>query len=153
MDKKDIKTKIEEDDSEDFGLNTHYYKEEDSTDNIKDYDEDIPFPEHWKRVNVDTLKQYFSDWLDDNIEHEYMVDPEFYLKDDVNEKRFYLRVVEQGFTNEDLDEEGYRCVFVPFETKRVEMTDVEFQFLEGKERGELLVRQIWVITCLGNRTT
>ena len=94
-----------------------------STDNIDDCDEDIPFPENWKRYDLDTIKQYFNDWLDDNIQHEYMEDPEFYLKDDVNEKRFYMRVVERGFTNEDSDDEGYRCVFVPFETKRVEMLD------------------------------
>ena len=94
-----------------------------STDNIEDFPEDIPFSDGWERIQVDEMKEKFSDWLDDNIEHEYMEDPEFYLKDDVNEKRFYMRVVEQGYTNEDSDDEGYRCVFVPFETKRVEMLD------------------------------
>ena len=91
-----------------------------STDNIEDFDEDIPFPENWKRYDLDTIKQHFSDWLDDNIQHEYLEDPEYYLKDDVNEKRFYMRVVEQGNTDEDPDDDGYRCIFVPFETKRVE---------------------------------
>ena len=94
-----------------------------STDNIDDLDEDIPFPENWTRYDLDTIKQHFSDWLDDNIQHEYMEDPEFYLKDDVNEKRFYMRVVEQGVTDEDPDDVGYRCVFLPFYTKRVEMLD------------------------------
>ena len=95
--------------------------------NIKSKDletpkEDIPFPENWKRYDLDTIKQHFCDWLDDNIQHEYMEDPEFYHNDDVNEKRFYMRVVEQGVTDEDPDpeDEGYRCVFVPFDTKRVE---------------------------------
>ena len=95
--------------------------------NIKSKDlehqnEDIPFPENWKRVNVDELKQYFSNWLDDNLEHEYTKDPEFYLSNSVNEKRFYFRVVDEGYTDEppDPEDEGYRCVFVPFDTKRVE---------------------------------
>lgn len=95
--------------------------------NIKSKDlepqkENIPFPENWKRVNVDEMKQNFIDWLDDNIEHEYTKDPEFYLSNSVNEKRFYFRVVEEGYTDElpDPDDEGYRCVIVPFDTKRVE---------------------------------
>ena len=91
-----------------------------STDNIEDFDEDIPFPENWKRYDLDTIKQHISDWLDYNIEHEYMEDPEFYLKNDVNEKRFYMRVIENGGSDEDPDDEGYHCIFVPFETKRVE---------------------------------
>ena len=121
MNEKDIESKPEEEDSDEFGINIHYHKE--STHNIEDFDEDIPFPENWKRYDLDTIKQMFNDWLDDNIQHEYMEDPELYLTDDVNEKRFYMRVVEQGYTNEDSDDEGYRCVFVPFETKRVEMLD------------------------------
>ena len=90
-----------------------------------DCDEDIPFPENWKRVDVDEMKQNFMDWLDDNIEHEYTKDPEFYLSNSVNEKRFYFRVVEEGYTDElpDPDDEGYRCVVVPFDTKRVEDID------------------------------
>ena len=91
-----------------------------STNNIEDFDEDIPFPENWKRYDLDTIKQHISDWLDYNIEHEYMEDPEFYLKNDVNEKRFYMRVIEKGGSDEDPDDDGYRCIFVPFETKRVE---------------------------------
>ena len=65
-----------------------------------DCDEDIPFPENWKRVDVDEMKQNFIDWLDDNIEHEYTKDPEFYLSNSVNEKRFYFRVVDEGYTDE-----------------------------------------------------
>ena len=51
---------------------------------------------------------------------EYLEDPEYYLTDDVNEKRFYMRVIERGSSDEEPDDEGYRCIFVPFETKRVE---------------------------------
>ena len=67
-----------------------------STDNIEDFDEDIPFPENWKRYDLDTLKQHISDWFDWNIQHEYTKDPEFYLSNSVNEKRFYFRVIESG---------------------------------------------------------
>ena len=91
-----------------------------STDNIEEFDEDIPFPENWTRYDLDTIKQHISDWLDYNIEHEYLEDPEFYLSDNVNEKRFYMRVIERGSSDEEPDDEGYRCIFVPFETKRVE---------------------------------
>ena len=94
-----------------------------STDNIEYFDEDIPFPENWTRYDLDTLKQHISDWFDWNIQHEYTKDPELYLSNSVNEKRFYFRVIESGGCDDeppDPDDEGYRCVFVPFETKRVE---------------------------------
>ena len=90
----------------------------------EDLEEDIPFQEDWKRVDVDELKQLFMYWLDDNIEHEYMKDPEFYLSNSVNEKRFYMRIIEKGVTDEVPEDKGYRCVFVPFDTKRVEETDL-----------------------------
>ena len=93
------------------------------TDNIEDYDENIPARENWKRYNVDSIKRMFSDWIDHNIEHEYQSYPNFFIKD--NEKRFYMRVVEQGYTDEDLEDEGYYCIVKRFETKRVEMTDVK----------------------------
>lgn len=94
----------------------------DKVESTDDIDEDIPFPENWTRYDLDTIKEHFSDWLDDNIEHQYTVDPEFYLSDSVNEKRFYMRVIEKGGSDEDPDpeDEGYRCVFVPYDTKRVE---------------------------------
>ena len=31
-----------------------------------------------------------------------------------------MRVVEQGYTDEDPEDEGYYCIVEPFETKRVE---------------------------------
>ena len=92
----------------------------DKLESTDDIDEDIPFPENWKRYDLDTIKQHFSDWLDDNIEHQYTVDPEFYLSDSVNEKRFYMRIIEEGATDKDPEDEGYYCIVEPFETKRVE---------------------------------
>ena len=67
MDKKDIKTKPEGNDSEDFGINIHYHQEDESTDNIEDYDEDIPFPENWKRESVESMKKIFVDWIDHHV--------------------------------------------------------------------------------------
>ena len=88
------------------------------TDNIEDYDEDIPSRDTWKRYDVRTIKGMFSDWIDHNIEYEYQSYPEFFIKD--NEKRFYMMVTEQGYTDEEPDEEEYYCVVTPFDTKRVE---------------------------------
>ena len=103
-----------------------YSGEDKIDDDPIEFIEDIPFPDGWIRLNVDEMKRKFCDWLDNNIQEEYEKDPEFYLKE--NEKRFYFRVVEEGYTDElpDPDDEGYRCVFVPFENERVEMTDVKF---------------------------
>ena len=103
-----------------------YSGEDKIDDDPIEFIEDIPFPDGWIRLNVDEMKRKFCDWLDNNIQEEYEKDPEFYLKE--NEKRFYFRVVEEGYTDElpDPDDEGYRCIFVPFENERVEMTDVKF---------------------------
>jgi hypothetical protein len=111
--------------SEDFGLNIHYHKEDESTDNIEDIPEDIPYSENWKRISLDKMKKDFNNWLDDSIEQEFVKDPEFYLSDDVNEKRFYMRVINRGpfeEEDEDLEYKEYTCIFVPYDTKRVEMT-------------------------------
>ncbi len=88
-------------------------------DNTEDYyDDDIPTRENWKRYNVKTIKRMFSNWLDDNIENEYKSHPEFFIKD--RDKRFYMKITEQGYTDEDPEDEGYYCIVEPFETKRVE---------------------------------
>ena len=115
----------EKEDSEDFGFNIHYHKEDEPTDNIDDLEEDIPFPENWERVSLDKMKKDFNNWLDDSIEKEFVKDPEFYLSDDVNEKRFYMRIINRGpfeEEDEDLEYKEYTCVYVPYDTKRVEMT-------------------------------
>ena len=88
------------------------------TKNNEDYDENIPSRENWKRYNVSTIKRLFSDWLDHNIEHEYQSYPEFFIKEE--EKRFYMRIIEEGYTDEDPEDEGYYCIVEPFETKQVE---------------------------------
>ena len=95
------------------------------TDNIDDLEEDIPFPENWKRISLDKMKKDFNNWLDDSIKQEFVKDPEFYLSDDVNEKRFYMRIINRGpfeEEDEDLEFKEYTCVYVPYDTKRVEMT-------------------------------
>ena len=89
------------------------------TDNIEDYDEDIPSRENcWKRYKVDTIKRMFSDWIDDNIKHEYKSHPECLIKD--GEKRFYMRIIEEVATDKDPEDNGYYCLVVPFDTKQVE---------------------------------
>ena len=115
----------EKEDSEDFGFNIHYHKEDEPTYNIDDLEEDIPFPENWERVSLDKMKKDFNSWLDFHVEKEFLKDPEFYLSDDVNEKRFYMRIIDRGpfdKEDEDLEFKDYLCIFVPYDTKRVEMT-------------------------------
>ena len=110
----------EKKDSEDFQFNIDYHKEDD-----EDFPEDIPYPENWERVSLDKMKKDFNNWLDDSIEQEFVKDPEFYLSDDVNEKRFYMRIINRGpfeEEDEDLEFKEYTCIFVPYDTKRVEMT-------------------------------
>ena len=98
---------------------------DEQTDNIEDIPEDIPYSENWKRISLDKMKKDFNNWLDDSIEQEFVKDPEFYLSDDVNEKRFYMRIINRGpfeEEDEDLEFKDYLCIFVPYDTKRVEMT-------------------------------
>ena len=92
--------------------------EEKLTDNIEDYDENIPSRENWKRYDVDTIKRDFCNWIDHNIEHEYQSYPNFFIKDE--EKRFYMKVTEHGYTDEGSEDDGYYCLVVPFDTKQVE---------------------------------
>ena len=92
-------------------------------DNTNVLPEDIPFPEHWKRVSLDKLKKDFINWLDDSVDEEYLKDPEFYMSDNVNEKRFYMRIIDRGpfeEEEEELEFKEYTCVYVPHDTKRVE---------------------------------
>ena len=83
-----------------------------------DNEEDIPSRENWKRYDVDTLKADFCSWIDHNIEHEYQTYPNFFIKD--GEKRFYMRIIEESATDKDPEDDGYYCLFVPFDTKQVE---------------------------------
>ena len=88
------------------------------TDNIEENEEDIPPCGSWKRYDVRTIKGMFCDWIDHNIEHEYQSYPNFFLKEE--EKRFYMRIIEEGATDKDPEDDGYYCLFVPFDTAQVE---------------------------------
>ena len=93
-------------------------KEKQETTNNNEVYEDIPFQENWTRYDVDTIKRDFCNWIDHNIEHEYQSYPNFFIK--VGEKRFYMRIIEEGATEKDPEDDGYYCLFVPFDTKQVE---------------------------------
>ena len=116
MNEKDIETKPEENDSEDFGLNIHYHQED---------DEDIPFPENWKRESVESMKETLCDWIDHNIKHEFETNPDIYSKED--ERRLYFKIQEESGSDQENDGDGYYCVFEKYDTRKVEDTDVEFQ--------------------------
>ena len=116
MNEKEIDPKPEEDDSDDFGINIHYHQED---------DEDIPFPENWKRESVKSMKNTICDWIDHNVEHEYKTNPDIYSKED--ERRLYFKIQEEGGSDRENDGDGYFCVFEKYDTRKVEDTDVEFQ--------------------------
>ncbi len=107
----------EKEDNKDFGFNIHYHKEDES--------EDIPFREYWKRESVEEIKKTLCDWIDHNIKHEFETNPDIYSKE--NETRLYVKVNERGGSVQENDDDGYFCVFKKFDTRKVEMTDVEFQ--------------------------
>ena len=92
--------------------------EEKLTDNIEENEEEIPTRDQWKKYYVNDLKADFCSWIDHNIEHEYQTYPEFFIKD--GEKRFYMRIIEEGATDKDPEDDGYYCLVVPFDTKQVE---------------------------------
>ena len=92
--------------------------EEKLTDNKEENEEEIPTRDQWKKYYVNDLKADFCSWIDHNIEHEYQTYPEFFIKD--GEKRFYMRIIEEGATDKDPEDDGYYCLFVPFDTKQVE---------------------------------
>ena len=105
MNEKDIETKSDEEDSEDFY-------------------EDIPFREYWKRETVESMKQTLCDWIDHNLKHESETNPDIYSKQ--NETRLYFKVNERGGSDQENDVDGYYCVFKKFDTNKIEMTDVKF---------------------------
>ena len=92
--------------------------EEKLTDNIEENEEKIPTRDQWKKYYVNDLKADFCSWIDYNIEHEYQSYPEFFIKEE--EKRFYMRIIEEGASDDDPKDDGYFCLFVPFDTKQVE---------------------------------
>ena len=106
----------EKEDSEDFGFNIHYHKEDES--------EDIPFREYWKRVSVESMKKTLCDWIDHNVEHEFKTNPDIYSKE--NETRLYFKVHEENSEDPENEVDNYFCIFKKYDTKEVEMTDVKF---------------------------
>ena len=98
-------------------------------DEQNDFPEDIPFPEYFQRVNVEKLKERFNEYLEVNIQEQYLKNPEFYLSEDVNEKRFYLQIKEFPEKYDEYDDQDFKEYFLivkPFDTERVEQTDVKF---------------------------
>ena len=105
MNKKDIETKPDEEDEEDF-------------------DEDIPFSENWKRESVESIKETLCSWIDDNLEHESVTNYDIYSKED--ETRLYLKVHEENSEDPENEVDDYLCIFKKYDTKEVEMTNVKF---------------------------
>ena len=95
-------------------------------DEQNDFPEDIPFPEYFKRLSIEELKERFNEYLENNIEEQYLKNPEFYLSEDVNEKRFYLQIKDFPEKEEVEDFKEYFLIVKPIETERVEQTDVKF---------------------------
>ena len=98
-------------------------------DEQNDFPEDIPFPDYFQRLSIEELKERFNEYLENNIEEQYLKNPEFYLSSDVNEKRFYLQIKEFPKKNDEYDDWDFKEYFLivkPLDTERVEMTDVKF---------------------------
>ena len=105
MNEKDIETKSDKEDSEDFP-------------------EDIPFSENWKRETVESIKETLCSWIDDNLEHESVTNYDIYSKED--ETRLYVKVHEENSEDPENEVDDYYCIFKKYDTKEVEMTDVKF---------------------------
>ena len=93
-------------------------------DEQNDFPEDIPFPEYFQRLSIEELKERSNEYLENNIEEQYLKNPEFYLSEDVNEKRFYLQIKDFPEKEEVEDFKEYFLIVKPIETERVEQTDV-----------------------------
>jgi len=105
MNEKDIETKSDKEDSEDFP-------------------EDIPFSENWKRETVESIKERVCSWIDDNLEHESVTNYDIYSKED--ETRLYVKVHEENSEDPENEVDNYFCIFKKYDTREVEMTDVKF---------------------------
>ena len=95
-------------------------------DEQNDLPEDIPFPKYFQRVTVEQLKERFNEYLEVNIEEQYLKNPEFYLSDDVNEKRFYLQIKEFPEKYDEYDDQNFKEYFLiikPIDTERVEQIE------------------------------
>ena len=114
----------EDREDDDFGLNIHYHKEDEPTDNNEDLEEDIPFKEDWKRISVESIKQSICNWIEDNLEHESEENYDIYSKED--ERRLYVKIHQDNSEDEEDETEHYYCIFEKHDTRKVEMTDVKF---------------------------
>ncbi len=114
----------EDREDDDFGLNIHYHKEDEPTDNNEDLEEDIPFKEDWVRISVESIKQSICNWIEDNLEHESEENYDIYSKED--ERRLYVKIHQDNCEDEEDDTEHYFCIFEKHDTRKVEMTDVKF---------------------------
>jgi hypothetical protein len=114
----------EDREDDDFGLNIHYHKEDEPTDNNEDLEEDIPFKEDWKRISVESIKQSICNWIEDNLEHESEENYDIYSKED--ERRLYVKINQDNSEDEEDETEHYYCIFEKHDTRKVEMTDVKF---------------------------
>ena len=114
----------EDREDDDFGLNIHYHKEDEPTDNNEDLEEDIPFKEDWVRISVESIKQSICNWIEDNLEHESEENYDIYSKED--ERRLYVKIHQDNSEDEEDETEHYYCIFEKHDTRKVEMTDVKF---------------------------
>jgi hypothetical protein len=114
----------EDREDDDFGLNIHYHKGDEPTDNNEDLEEDIPFKEDWKRISVESIKQSICNWIEDNLEHESEENYDIYSKED--ERRLYVKIHQDNSEDEEDETEHYYCIFEKHDTRKVEMTDVKF---------------------------
>ena len=97
-------------------------------DEQNDFPEDVPFPEYFQRLSIEKLKERFNEYLENNIEEQYLKNPAIYLSSDVNEKRFYLQIKEFHEKYDEYDDQDFKEYFLivkPFDTERVEQTDVK----------------------------
>ena len=95
-------------------------------DEQNDFPEDVPFPEYFQRLSIEKLKERFNEYLENNIEEQYLKNPEFYLSSDVNEKRFYLQIKEfpdEYLEYDDQDFKEYFLIVKPIDTERVEQIE------------------------------
>ena len=112
----------EDREDDDFGLNIHYHKEDEPTDNNEDLEEDIPFKEDWVRISVESIKQSICNWIEDNLEHESEENYDIYSKED--ERRLYVKIHQDNSEDEEDETEHYYCIFEKHDTRKVEETDL-----------------------------
>ena len=88
----------------------------------EDLEEDIPFKENWVRMSVESMKESFCQFLDDNLENESEENYDIYSKED--ERRLYLKVHQENCEDEEDETEHYYCIFEKHNTRKVEDTDL-----------------------------